>query len=606
MPVIELKLDSSGAVTGIKNYEKAVKRAERNTESSFAKMRSSVNKLGLAAAVGFAAVTATIVPLIKSALSAASSMNETQGIFDKAFAGMTDQANAWSKDLRDNYHLSEQASKEYLGGLKLVISGMGVTGDKAGEMSAALVKTGAELAAAFNRKTVDVVRDIRSALSGSMETMDKYAVVVRQAEVNQKALDMELAKTTKEITQADRATAMFQLIMERTATTTGTVKDEFNGWAGQIAENEKLIGDLRTAIGQRLMPVFLPLLQNFNEWLAVTGRVEQASKILVNTIDFLADGFRGVTIVAKGLIVGVGMLAKAFTLTLTPLNLVLKGLKKLGAIDSNPLANLTKGVDDFVASALENLNKELDNAVVKSGSFAREFEKTKESVDKAKDSVKKAGEDISDLGDKAKEASDKVKVLGTEYVTVNGQLSQFTLTAGKAAEAVEDIGKKGVPAAKNTEVAEKNLKAAVDQVTQSANKSVTALDQQAASAEKVANAVAKISRTKEGSYKASGAWSGGSGKGTSGTGYFKSNAEKQQYNRLTPAGRGNDYFKRYGKYGKRGAGANAYLDVMDRQHENAMNVMGKSSTNIFNFNQQVSRSDVVNISNLMKRNEVRA
>ena len=605
MPVIELQLDSSGAVTGIKNYEKAVKRAERNTESSFVKMRSSVNKLGLAATVGFAA---TIIPLVKSALSAASSMNETQGIFDKAFAGMMDQANAWSKDLRDNYHLSEQASKEYLGNLQLVITGMGKTKDEAGKMSAALVKTGAELAAAFDKKTVDVVRDIRSAMSGSMEVLDKYGIVVRGTQVSQKALEMGLAATTKELTQADKATAMYNLILERSATVTGTVKDEFNGWAGQIAENEKLIDDLRTAIGQRLMPVFLPLLQNFNEWLAVEGRVEQASKLLVNTIDFLADGFRGVTIVAKGLIVGVGMLAKAFTLVLTPLNLVMKGLEKLGAIDSNPLEGFTKGVDDFVASALENLNKELDNAVIKSGSFAREFEKTKESVDKAKDSVKKAGNDIAELGDKAKEASDKVKVLGTEYVMVNGQLSQFTLTAGKAAKAVEDIGKKGVPAAKNTEVAEKNLRVAVDQVTQSANKSVTALNQQAASAEKVANAVAKISRTKEGSYKASGAWSGGKGKGSSGTGYFSSNAEKQQYNRLTPAGRGSDYFDRYGKYGKRGIGANAYLDVIDRQRGNALNVMGKTqgTTNIFNFNQQVSRSDVTNISAELYRNEARA
>jgi len=93
-----------------------------------------------------------------------------------------------------------------------------------------------------------------------METMDKYSVVIRGAQVMQRALADNVGKTKDQITQADKATAMYNLILERSQTVTGTVKDEFEGWAGQMAEAEKNIEDVTVAIGKQLIPVFLPLL----------------------------------------------------------------------------------------------------------------------------------------------------------------------------------------------------------------------------------------------------------------------------------------------------------------------------------------------------------
>lgn len=574
MPIIQLDLDSSKAVAGLKKYDRAVDTSERKTTTSFDRMRKSANSFGkIAGGIGLA-FGAAMIPLVKGVLSAASTMNETQGIFDSAFGGMMGQADAWSANLQENYHLSEQASKEYLSNLTMVTTGMGVTQQKAGELSNKLTIVAADLGAAFDKKTADVVRDIRSALSGSMETMDKYGVVIRQQQVAEKALAMNIGKTKDQITQADKALATYQLIMERTGVTAGTTAREFNGWAGQIAEAEKNIQNLAVGIGQALMPVFLPMLQTFNDWLTASDSVAKSSEMITRAIDFLADGFRGLGLVVEGVY---GVLLTTFNAVLkllAPFDLLLDGLVKLGAVDTNPLGNFRDIIGDMAADAVPRFIDKLNEATEKSGSFTRKLKETTAATKEASAALKAEAAILGIVGDKELAAAAAAKKLADEKKKVKDEANELN---PKLQEAVSNFN---------------NLASAADSAASS-------MSGAASSANGVGDAVANIG----------GGSAGGANKrkGTSGTGYFSSNAEKQRYNMLTPAGRGTDYYDRYGKYGKRGAGPNAYLDVIDNQSRNALEIMnGGGDTYNFNFNQQVSRSDITAIQYGAERNEARA
>jgi len=582
MPVVDLTIDSSKSVSGLKQYDSAVNNSATKTDTAFSKMRASASDFALVAgviAVGFGAVA---VKFSLHALTIASKMVETQGVFDSTFAGMTDQAEAWAQNLQDNYHLSAVNAKGYLNTLHLVTTGMGLSKQVAGEMSNKLVKVASDLGAAFDTETVDVVRDIRSALSGSMETMDKYGVVIRQAQVKQKALEMGLAATKKEITQADKATATYQLILEKTATTTGTTAKEAKGYAWQLKEAKKNIEDLTTSIGTKLLPIGTKLLTMFNELVSEAGRVDSIVNGLLETVRFLGNGFLGLEIVFKATIVVVAKMFEHFTLLLKPIDLILAALVKLGAIDTNPLDELNQLTKDFTASAVEGLQSTIEKVDNFNAAIDRTKIKTEEVAETTKSSL-----DI--VNDAVAESAKEQKALGNEIGTV--------------ADKVKD----------ELKPAETELKDEIDKVTTAAKESTTALEGQAGAASKVAaaanevaNASQRTSASSEGTYEASKAWSGG--KSSMGSAPDMTQAEQDYYNSVVTQGSGDHYWDsdysagKSGLYG--GDHVNDNLDTLLMQQENALSTIyaardsngGEPVTSITNiFNQNISRSDVTNI-----------
>ena len=182
MPIVELEINSSGSVTGLKQFDAAADRSARTMGSLRAGIDSVTSKLldltkitGVAAA-GFATY----------AIKAASDLQETQGKFDVVFGrfdenfqGLIEQSEAWAENLNKNYGLSEQASKQYLSSIQDLIVPTGLARDVSAELSNEFVKLAVDIASFSNKANVDVIADFQSALAGSAETMVKYGIDVR-------------------------------------------------------------------------------------------------------------------------------------------------------------------------------------------------------------------------------------------------------------------------------------------------------------------------------------------------------------------------------------------------------------------------------------------
>lgn len=375
MPVIQLELDSRGAVTSLQKFDRAVDKTANNTDSSFGRMKKSVSNVAAGIATIAVAMGAAAAAFSLKAVSMASSMVETQGVFDQAFKGMTDQAEAYAEHLGAAYHLTDLEAKKSLNTIQLVLTGMGKGTQEAMEMSNNLVKVGADIGAAFDTATADVVRDIRSAISGSTETMDKYGVVVRQAEINQKALSMGLANTKAEITQADKATATYNLILEKTKAITGTTAREAEGYAGQLKEAKKIVGNLTVAIGEQLLPIFTRGIKAFNDWAKANDVVSKAGLWTVKVIHFIHDGLNGLILLPYAINAAMAtmfdfMIAGLIKI-MTPLNLLAEGLVKLGAIENNPFVTLRAGVTDYKSAMTEAFDKQHEKVLATSASYDR-------------------------------------------------------------------------------------------------------------------------------------------------------------------------------------------------------------------------------------------
>ena len=178
MPVIQLDLDSSGAVKGLKQYDGAVDKSQKDTTTAFNSMAGAVKKLAGVFAVY--KLGQFFVDFTKSSIMAASAMEETQGKFDVVFRDLGDYAEDAATRIADSYGMSNRESKYYLSSLQDLLVPSGLARDKAAEMSIAFTELAADLGSFNNVGTAKVVMDIQSALAGGSETMTKYGIDVRE------------------------------------------------------------------------------------------------------------------------------------------------------------------------------------------------------------------------------------------------------------------------------------------------------------------------------------------------------------------------------------------------------------------------------------------
>lgn len=251
---------------GARGFE-AMGKSATGAERGINTMSTSLKALGgLAAAVAASAIVQQIAQIGGAAIKAASDMEETQGKFDVVFQGMTAQAEAWAGELRANFAMSSLEAKRFMGDIQNMLVPAGLMREEAGKMSFELTKLAADLGSFNNMPTEQVFRDIMSALQGSTETMDKYGINVRQTLVEQKALNMGLAATAKELTHADRLTATYALIVEQAGDAIGDTARTSESFANQQKQLNANLEEVRITIGQALLPTVNDMVSGMNDW----------------------------------------------------------------------------------------------------------------------------------------------------------------------------------------------------------------------------------------------------------------------------------------------------------------------------------------------------
>jgi len=556
MPVIQLELDSKGAISSLQKFDKAIEATERNTETAFGKMRKSVNSMGLAVGVFIASASAAIAAFSLKAASMASSMVEAQGVFDSAFEGMTETAEEWARVLGEAYHLSELKAKESLNTFQLVLRGMGLATDQAGKMSFALTKVAADLGAAFDKDTVDVVNDIRSALAGSTEVMSKYGIVVKQAQIVNEALELGLIRTKGEITETTRAQALFSLIMKKSQPIIGTTAREAEGYAGQLKEAKKNVEDLVTALGARLLPVFTLVLKAFNDWISTGDRMNKIIDYTIEAARFLINGVLGIELVFKAAIVVIAKFTQGVSELLQPFGVLIDAFNYLTGAEGNPIYDMKVAVDNFVASSVEGFGNTVEKIEAMNLAFDRAKTKIEEveeavaaidtttaAVKGTTEAVKRTGEAVDAVKEKhfdfSNQATDQLKLVNSEWANTAQVVNE-----AKAAVTEVDTGVVKV-------------KTDVDLATQSMNNFKASADTAAIATGKVADAASRVASATGGSNKSGKTHKMGSAPAMTAE-------EMARYISKTPAGRGDHYFSDYDKGSSGIFGGSKTYDKLDK------------------------------------------
>ena len=136
-----------------------------------------------------------------------------------------------------------------------------------------------ELTAAILRSTL-ATSDFEKAMDLYEEGTEEYAAAEEKAQEATEALNALLGDQEVELNSAERATALYNLVMEKFGFLVGQNERESGLYNSQIAEMKTNFSNLKLQIGQELLPVFTDLLKKFNEFLKSDEGQEVLNKIV--------------------------------------------------------------------------------------------------------------------------------------------------------------------------------------------------------------------------------------------------------------------------------------------------------------------------------------
>ncbi|HEY9817753.1 MAG TPA: hypothetical protein V6D20_18395 [Candidatus Obscuribacterales bacterium] len=209
--------------------------------------------------MGAAAVAGSVI-MAKEAISAASDMEETVSKSNTIFGESAKEMEAWGATAAKTFGQSkEQAMAAAATMGNLFVSAMGLAQDEAAGMSREMVELASDLASFNNTEPDEAIMALSAALRGESEPIRRYGVLLDDATLKAKALEMGLYKGKGALDPTSKAMAAYQVILEQTTTAQGDFARTQDGLANSQRTLGALWSDMLATMGEGLLPVMQDL-----------------------------------------------------------------------------------------------------------------------------------------------------------------------------------------------------------------------------------------------------------------------------------------------------------------------------------------------------------
>ena len=248
---------------------------------------------GLAAA---AAAGAAFGALMVDSIKAASDLAETANKINVVFGDAAGAINQFAASSATSLGQSKQAALDAAATFGVFGKSAGLTGGELSGFSTDLTGLAADLASFYNTSPEEAIVALGAALRGESEPIRRYGVLLDDASLRQKALEMGIISSTKNaLTPQQRVLAANALIFEQTKDAQG----DFMRTSDGLANSQRIItaqfANLKAQMGEAFLPVvqqlagvvstqLMPALGAF-----VTNVITPAAPV----VQQLVDGFLG-------------------------------------------------------------------------------------------------------------------------------------------------------------------------------------------------------------------------------------------------------------------------------------------------------------------------
>lgn len=261
--------------------------------------------------------------LMSGMIGGASDLNESMSKVATVFgpdsaAAMEDWATAMSR-----MGQSKGEALAAVGNFGNFFATIGVNKDAAGEMSQNLVELASDFASFHNAAPVEVMDAMAAALRGEAEPMSRFGILMNDATLKAKALELGLIETEKQaLTPQTKALAANALMFDQAGAAMGDFARTSDGLANKKRILSAEITNLKDKLGTALLPAALAVT---NGLLGALPAIEQFGGHLGDAIAFGTEAFMA----------------------------ALPSIREFGGVIGDAIAYAAPYVKDFAVDALE-------------------------------------------------------------------------------------------------------------------------------------------------------------------------------------------------------------------------------------------------------------
>lgn len=284
MPIVA---DASIAIRGdMSGFHRDLQGAERETKSLGGKLKDALsprNIIGAAGALGLVLGVRQMLSVAGDAAAAYSELQQTSRTVDAIFGDSADVIEDWADRAAKAAGLSKTEVNQAASVMGQTLLNMGFNADEAANKVVQLQQRAADLALAFGKDPQDAILAITAAMRGERDTIEKFGVSIKQADVNSRVLALGLDVSTAAAKKNSEAIAILDIILDQSASSAGRFANSQDDVAVKLAQSQAKIDNfMAESFGPMVASIQLGAIQ-------VTEGVEGAAESIGDFIEQAND-----------------------------------------------------------------------------------------------------------------------------------------------------------------------------------------------------------------------------------------------------------------------------------------------------------------------------
>ena len=272
-------------------------------------------------------VTTPIALAANEAVNLASDLAESQNVVEVAFGESAGTIDAWSKNLVEDFGLSELSAKQYAGSFMTLSNAMGVANEDGQDMAVTLTELSSDMASFYNAEQDVAANALKGIFTGETESLKQFGVVMTEASLQAYALANGIKTTYQDMTQAEKVMLRYQFVTESLSQAQG----DFANTSDSLANRQRMLKAQTETLAIELGSELLPVMEDAVGWVSDLVKkfgtlTDEQAKTVVQILAFAAA--------AGPLVTTIGAISKGVAAAAT----AYKGIK--AAIDAAKAATI--------------------------------------------------------------------------------------------------------------------------------------------------------------------------------------------------------------------------------------------------------------------------
>ena len=263
------KMNKKGkkGIAGLIQSMKSFGKSADSTTQSVKKLSIATLAIGGVISLIISAVR-KLISIAKEGIQLASQLEEVQNVVEVSFGNMTQDVEEFSKKALYSLGMSELTAKKMASTFMAMSNSMGISAKDGRNMALQLTALAADMASFYNVSQDVAQTALNSIFTGETETLKKFGIVLTETNLKAFALSRGITKSYSSMTEAEKVALRYNYVLQATANAQGDFARTSGSWANQTRLLKEQLNILKTALGQVLIAVILPLVKALNALLS--------------------------------------------------------------------------------------------------------------------------------------------------------------------------------------------------------------------------------------------------------------------------------------------------------------------------------------------------